>query len=256
MDRSTAHSHTPRRPSIRRFLALLALALPLVASATPPLPFAAKYEARYGGFKASAERSLQTTDDGIEMNTRLELKLLGKTISRIHEASSLATDDSTGELRPVSYSFEQTGLGSRSRSVSFDWDSAVATTLTGNQENTIELDGPAMDNLSGYIAMREQLLDGKTEVSFLGIDKGKKEEFHYSVIGEEILETTAGQFRALKLERIRDEASHRSTEIWLALDWDYLLIRLVQREPGSNTIMLDLTHATVDGQPVSTLTDG
>jgi hypothetical protein len=250
-------SKTPYRPL--RSLVLLTGLLLLVANlqASPPSTFAAAYEARYGGFKASAERSLDTMDDGgIQMNTRLELKLLGQTISRIHEMSSLSTDSATGELRPLAYSFEQTGLGSRSRSVSFDWDNAIATALNGNRENTITLEGTAMDNLSGYLVLRDQLMEGKTEVSFKGIDKGELEEFHYRVVGEEPVTTSAGEFRSLKLERIRDETSHRTTNIWLALDWDYLLIKLVQKEPGSNTISLELTEATVAGQPVTAIEEG
>lgn len=227
------------------------------AGASPPWPYAATYEARYGGFKANAERSLSNTEDGgIRMQTTLELKLLGQTISRIREDSSLVIDSASGEFRPLAYTFEQTGLGSRSRSVTFDWDNATATTITGRQENTIPLEGAAMDNLSGYLALRDQLLAGRRDVSFLGIDKGKLEEFHYRVIGEESVDTSAGRFQALKLERVRDDASHRTTEIWLAPNWDYLLIKLVQKEPGSNTISLELTQATVDGQEVAAKEDG
>ena len=246
-----------RLSSSRWFLAVRCLALvsgALLVSATqaaPPAPFAVEYEARYGGFKASAIRSLEHLADGeIQMETMLALKLLGKTISRVHEVSSLVTDSDSGTLRPLSYSFDQTGLGSRSRSVVFDWDNAAAVAQSGRDENIIVLDGVAMDNLSAYLALREQLLAGKTEVAFQGIDKGQLEEFHYRVIGEELLKTDAGAFRTVKLERVRDASSHRTTEIWLALDWDYLLIKLVQKEPGSNTISLELTKGAVDGKPV------
>lgn len=248
------NAHLKLRSPLALLPALLLGMVVLTSSTTaaPPAPYAAEYEARYGGFKASAERSLNKAGDGaIQMETNLELKLLGQTISRINEASSLVTDTVTGEIRPLTYSFEQTGLGKRSRSVSFDWDSAIATTMTGHQENTIPLEGTAMDNLSGYLVLRSQLQEGKQEVSFMGIDKGRLDEFHYQVLGEETISTLAGDFRALKLERVRDAASHRTTEIWLALDWDYLLIKLVQKEPGSNTISLELTQATVNGEEVN-----
>ena len=256
--KSRINNRTSFSPFLATFMARLAgcvagmVLFVATASASPPSPFAAAYEASYGGFKASAERSLsKTSDGGISMQTTLELKLLGQTISRIKEASSLVTDPATGEFRPLGYTFEQTGLGRRSRSITFDWDNATATTLTGRQENTIPLEDIAMDNLSGYLALREQLLAGRLEVSFLGIDKGKLEEFQYQVIGEESVVTSAGRFQALKLERIRDAASHRTTEIWLAPNWDYLLIKLVQKEPGTNTISLELIQATMDGQEVA-----
>lgn len=235
----------------RSIVLAAAVLLALGAHADVPAPFAAEYEARYGGFKASAMRTLEHLEDGdIQMETTMALKLLGKTISRVHEISSLTTDSDSGALRPLSYSFDQTGLGSRSRSVVFDWDNAAAVAQSGRDENVIALDGIAMDNLSAYLALREQLRAGNTEVSFQGIYKGQLEEFHYHVIGEELLETDAGSFRTVKLERVRDAASHRTTEIWLALDWDYLLIKLEQKEPGSNTISLELTEGAVDGVPV------
>jgi hypothetical protein len=231
---------------------LCLLTVSMTMAASPPLPYAAEYEARYGGFKASAERSLQNTEDGgIEMNTRLDLKLLGKTISLIRETSLLTTDAVTGEIRPLAYTFEQTGVGKRSRSVSFDWNSAIATAVTGKQKNTLTLNGLTMDNLSGYIALREQLLAGQQEVSFLGIDKGEMHEFHYQVIGEVMLETAAGNFRTLKLDLVRNPDSNRTTEIWLAPDWDYLLVKLVQHEPDAKIISLELTQATVEGKQVS-----
>jgi len=254
MDTAKSHRKVAGCPAstLVALLSLLCLCkVSLSLAASPPLPFDAEYEARYGGFRASAERSLHNTEDGgIEMNTRLDLKLLGKTISSIQEVSSLTKDAVTGQIRPLAYTFEQTGLGKRSLSVSFDWDSAIAIATSGRQENTIALEGLAMDSLSGYIALREQLLAGHKEVTFQSVDKGEMHDFNYVVTGEEWLETSAGSFRTLKLERVRDTESSRATEIWLALDWDYLLVKLVQREPGAKIISLELTGATVDGKPV------
>jgi len=230
---------------------VVSLSVIVTAAAADPSPFTAEYQARYGGFKASAERSLEHAEDGsLQMFTSLQLKFFGKTISRIRESSILENDTDTGEWRPLAYNFEQSGIGSRKRNITFDWESTTATTVIGRNENIIALEGTAMDNLSGYLALREQLLAGKQEVLFQGIDKGELKEFHYRVIGEEPLETDAGNFNALKLERVRDATSRRTTEIWLAPHWDYLLLKLVQKEPGSNTISLELTSATVAGQTV------
>jgi len=220
--------------------------LPYSAAADTPSAFTAEYEARYGGFKASAERSLQISDNGqVEMNTMLRLKMLGKTLSTIKEKSVLTADIRSGELKPVTYSFIQSGIGKRSRHIAFDWEAGQAKAEIGNEQYEIPLELPVADNLSAYLEVRNQLLAGETEIIFPAIDKGKIEEYHFRVLGEEDIATSLGLFRTVKIERVREPESKRSTIMWLALDWDFLLVKLEQLEQNSRGIKLELRQARV-----------
>ena len=222
--------------------------------AQTPLPFSATYEARYGGFRANAERSLTTFDDtSIEMSTLLELKLLGKSVSAIRETSSIFIDSNDGQTRSTQYSFIQSGIGKRSRHIRFDWDAAIASTTLDNLTVELPLEHNVADSLSTYLEISRQLHSGETDIRFMGIYKGELEEIHYRVIGEEVTETAQGQFNTVRLKRIREPGSDRTTEIWLAKDWDHMLIKLVQEEPGSSTISLELSEAVMDGKPVTPL---
>lgn len=240
-----------RHPLPGSWVLLYGLLLASVACADTPATFDARYEARYGSFRASAERTLAVSaDNHIEMNTRMALKLFGKTISAITEHSELESLDDGERLLPLSYTFIQTGLGKRRRQIDFDWQQAMATAVVKNSESEIVLDGPVLDNLSSYLEIRRQLMAGNTDIHFPVIDKGEKEEQHFRVLGEERVATAGGELDTVRLEKVRDENSDRHTEIWLATDWDYLLVKLVQEEPGSSTIRLDLKQATVGERPV------
>jgi hypothetical protein len=188
------------------------LILPYSLEAAPPSPFTAVYEARYGGFKANAERSLQIGENGqVEMNTMLRLKMLGKTLSTIKEKSILTADALSGELKPEAYSFVQSGIGKRSRHIAFDWDAGQARADIGNDLYEIPLEFPVADNLSAYLEVRNQLLAGEVEIIFPAIDKGKLEEYHFRVLAEEEVSTSLGLFRTVKIERVREPESKRST---------------------------------------------
>jgi hypothetical protein len=216
-----------------------------------PSSFTAEYVAKYGGFRASAERSL-TKDNArnFVLHSSMKVKLLGQTLSEIRETSEFTLNDETGQAKPVFYEFNQTGVGERKRQITFDWEQSNSTIQIEHQEINIPLEGNEMDNLSAYVEIRRQLMAGNKEITFPGIYKGELEEIHYQVTGEELIESLPGTFHTLRLERIREPDSDRSTLIWLAPEWDYLLVKLVQEEPGNSTISLELKSATVNDLPV------
>src|SRR3546814_12835726 len=63
--------------------------------------------------------------------------------------------------------------------------------------------------------------------------------------------TKAGQIEAIKVERVRDPTkSKRTTVLWFAKDWDYLLVRLQQVETDGKEYNLMLQDGTVNGKAV------
>jgi len=81
-----------------------------------PSSFTAEYVAKYGGFRASAERWLTKDNAGnFVLHSSMKLKLLGQTLSEIRETSDFTLNDETGQAKPVFYEFNQTGVGKRNR---------------------------------------------------------------------------------------------------------------------------------------------
>ena len=73
-----------------------------------------------------------------------------------------------------------------------------------------------------------------------------------SKIGEEVLDTPLGKLNTVKLERIRSATSSRSTIIWLAPDWQFLVARIEQVD-GSLQMQLVLETADIGGAAVTAL---
>lgn len=215
-------------------------------------PFQISYEASFRGFKATAERSLEDlSDNHYKMESIISLKLLWKTLSRITEQSQFNWEN--GNIISQSYHFTQTGLGRRSRSVEFDWDNSTARTVVNSEENILTLTPPILDELNSFIELRRQLAIGTRDIFFHAVDKNEIKEYHYRILGEEQISTPLGLFNTIRLVRVRAPESKRTTEIWLATDWDYILIKLFQETADGKTLELILKNAVQGDTPVTSL---
>lgn len=249
MHRSATHKGTLQTGTRR--IALLALLATQAVLAAPPQPFVTSYDASYEDVSADAERRLlyNPATQQYTLESKVELTLFGATLTEITERSEFLWVDE--QPLPQHYEFVQEGFGSRSRSVDFDHINMMASFRVNEDTGVLMLDGPAFDDLSGYLVVKEQLTLGATEVRFNVVDRGEVREHYYKIVDRQPLATLLGSIPAIHLERIRGEDSTRKTEIWLAPDHDFLLLKLLQTEPGGNTIQLDIREAMLDGQALA-----
>ena len=63
-------------------------------------------------------------------------------------------------------------------------------------------------------------------------DKAKRKDYRFKIVGEESLNTAAGEFETVRVKRLRDNLD-RYTEFWLATEHEYLLVKLVQQDESS-----------------------
>jgi hypothetical protein len=220
------------------------------AFAKPPVPFEITYNARYDNFEAEASRYLRydAATSTYQMQTSISLDLLGQTLTSVVEESQVRWE--ADHPVPLRYQYKQEGLNTRSRSIVFDHQTHTATFNVDDRKGTLAIDGPLYDELSSYFAIREQLVAGAKDIMFEAIDKDTIKTYRYQVGEEAMLETALGKFLAVKLTRIRDDNPKRQTEIWVAKNYDFILLKLVQAEPGDHTIRLDITRAVYNGAPL------
>lgn len=244
------------RTALGRTAGLMLACSVLLASAhaAPPRTFSATYNASYEGISAGAKRSLTFNEntDQYTLTSTVELTLFGSSLSRIDERSDFLWVEE--QPLPQHYEFVQSGFGARKRTVDFDHRNGVANFTINDQNGQLMLDGPAFDDLSGYLVAKEQLTQGKTEARFNVVDRGEIREHHYRIVDQVVLDTPIGKIDAVHLERIRGEDSARKTEIWLAPNHDYLLLKLVQTEPGGDTVELSIRSATLGEHELSAAT--
>lgn len=232
------------------FLLLLVSLLPAAASAAEPQPFELQYAASYGNFAASAERTLQAdASGGWQLHSLISLRLLGSVISSIDENSHFSWQD---ELPlPHQYRFLQKGIGSRSRSIDFATDGASASYRINDDSGTLTFSGRTFDALNSELVLRARIAAGETDINFNVADRGEVKPYHYRVVGNETLVLPVGSLATVHVERLRDEGSDRTTDLWLASEHDYVLVKLLQSEPDGDTITLELKTGSVGGLAIS-----
>lgn len=222
------------------------------AQNTPLLEYVAQYEASANGLEATATRSLNRTDENsYRLSNSLEASIAGQALANLDQASEFTLDG--GRIVPLNYSYQLSGVSRASHTIFFNWDAEVALSTEGDESWQLQLKEGVMDQLSYQVAIRQALMDNtedETSFSFEIIDGDAIEIQEYRLVGEEITSTPLGELSTLKLERVREASDERVTEIWLALEWDFLLTRIEQLNSSGLRISLELKSAKLDGNTV------
>ncbi len=220
-------------------------------NAQSPKEYSLQFQASANSISATANRSLaRDSVDTFLLTNALEAKLGTQLIARIEQTATLQFTDT--RIRPLSYSYLQTGLSQETQAVNYNWDAMLALSAEDDESWSIDLSSASYDQLSHQFALRQALFSGSNDLSFAVIDEDEIENYRYRLIDKEIVATPLGNFNSTKVERIRDEDDDRTTVFWLADDWDYVLIRMEQRNSGL-TILLELNGGTLAGEEIRAL---
>lgn len=222
-------------------------------SLAQPLVFSAEYEAKAYGLSAVANRSLiKLSENRYSLRNTIAAELFGESLAKLDERSEFLWRD--GRLLPQTYSYIQSGVSQSFEKVEFDWPNSIALS-TGDDENwQIEIEPGVLDKLVYQLQIRELVKQAAgSEFNFLVVDGDEIEAQNYKMVGEEVLETRLGRLNTVRVEKVREESDSRSTVIWLASDWDYLLVGFEQLNGSGRKVELILLSATVEGEAVSPL---
>ena len=215
-------------------------------------PYSAEYHARSHGMSSTATRSLSTTGNGLfELEQGLSVSVLGATLISIRETSQFLWQDQ--QAVPSDYWYRQRGFGGRREHLGFDWDNSVVTYTRDGRDQQIELNGRVLDPLGFSVQLSADVKhamqsdaknssETRSEFEYQIADSDRIVTHLYRIIGEETLDTEAGSLATVKLERVREPDSPRSTTIWLARDKDYILARLEQISSGGSRTELQLLN--------------
>lgn len=149
---------------------------------------------------------------------------------------------SSNTKRPLSAAIEQR--------LDFNWQSKQAHYQDNDEQKSFDLQTTLYDPLSFFFEARCDLIAGKTELSYPLIYKGKQKTHTYVVIGKEKVETGQGVVDALIVERQRSSKT-RKTQLYVAPELDYLLVKIVHQESRLATVTATLKQMTyqVQSQP-------
>lgn len=208
-------------------------------------PFSAKYSSSYGVLRASGTRVLNAQDDGtwlMEHKARLLLV-------EVAERSTFMVSD--GRVAPQTYQFSNPLSSKRNMQLAFDWNKKIVRDLDTKQ--SLPLKAEVFDKLSYQVQLKLDVCanpDGFTGADYTVVDRDRLKTYRVTPVKHEVIATEAGPLRTIRLRQVRaDKKDDQPTYIWLAPEWQCLLVRLDQEENGK-VLSLKLLEANIDGTPV------
>lgn len=217
-------------PAYRVLLALLLMMLLGAAHADGdrPQPSSTRYSVHLNGLKVGElQRHVR-----VEANGRYVLEHIAETTGvvalfkkdRAVERSTWIYND--GRPRPIEYVYHYTGRSKdRLERIDFDWNSKIATSLRHGKTTEIAIVPGMLDKLMHQILMSADIAAGKKHIEYTVVDRGEIKTYAYDILGTEEVVTARGRIQTIKVQR-------KTITIWLAPEWDYLPVKLIQKKDG------------------------
>jgi Protein of unknown function (DUF3108) len=209
-------------------------------------PYTAQYDTSALGMHLTLQRELKSDGAGsYTLTNGGKILVVG-----FHEVAVFRV--ANGELIPKSYVYQGTGLINRRREVHFTPGADTVRSLYKGEWFELPNKPGTLDRLSQQEHLRLLMLtnpDPREDIRITVADGRKVKEYTISFVDEEMLDTALGKVRTLHFERQHDEPGRKS-EIWVAPDWDYLMVKTIHVEDDKPVEVL-LTSASIDGEPVS-----
>lgn len=223
------------------------------AQGSEPRPYEASYTAKTLGFSATAfRRQSLIAPEQYTLENSLTLTVFGATVGSVVETSEFRWRD--GAIVPLHYGYEQTGISAGSERIDFDWDAGLAHSRSDGDSWRLPLSQGVLDKLSYSVQIGQDIATKDLkEFRYAVLDEESFDEHLYQITSTETLDTPLGKLNTVKIERIRSGGSRRSTTVWLASDWDYLLVRLEQVSSSGTQTQLLIDAATMGGELVKGL---
>ena len=214
-----------------------------------PSEFSASYSARVSGipFGGKGNRTLKKDGEEWVLEFGAEATFFG-----MNETSRFNLKD--GQIFPADYTYARSGIGSKApKNARFDWKKMEALWQQDDEKSKVAIKPGTQDALSYQLQLRLDLASGKKEFSYPVADDDETYVRRLVVEGEEVLETRAGKLNTTRVKVVRDD-DDRQTWIWFAKDWDYILVKLYQKEKNSD-YTIEFREGSVAGKDISGLKD-
>ena len=190
------------------------------------------YEAQFNGMQINAIHRFSQLDNG-QYQEILEAKgALGKVTER-----ALYDISNDYQIVPIEYSYRRSLIGiKRTEKLLFDWSNSLATYSKGKKKQFIDIQPGYMDSMSHKLQLRWDLAAQKEPLTYTVISREKLKQYTYELVGNEVINTAIGPLNTTVIQRVEEQES-KSTKVWLATDWDYVMVRLQKMEQGETQEM-------------------
>lgn len=215
-----------------------------------PLPislYQASYSAELSGLKIKALQKLEKLESGIYRESLSAKNFIGK----VDEQSTFSLK--ADQLYPSKYSYIRSVFGrDRSEVQHFDWqNSKVQFERDGSANSELPIEAGHLDMITHRLQLRRDLNAGKEIFSYPVISRGKLKLYNYKVVSEQVLQTAIGPLNTVKVDRVIEDGD-KTVSLWLATDWDYLIVKLRQSQ-GKDGYQLNLQAAVINDKAITPL---
>lgn len=198
----------------------------------PIIPFELNYEADFNGMQITAVHQLTELETG-QFREFFEARgLLGK----VTETEFFEITEGQ-RIVPKENTYRRSLIGTkRTEKQVYNWPLGTVTYSKGKQSKPIELKPDYLDSMSHKQQLRRDLAAGKDTLTYAVIFRGKLKQYTYKVIADEVLPTPIGPLDTRLIKRISDDGS-KTTKVWLAKDWDFIMIKFETTKEGDTQKM-------------------
>ena len=141
---------------------------------------------------------------------------------------------SGNEIIPLEYIYDhQEGRKKKQGKLFFNWSHLSVKDLLPNQPWQAPLPQGTQDKYTNTLLLRRDLMAGKQHFSYSVVEGHEIKNYHYEIIGTESLETDLGRLETTKVQLV---SGNRTTVLWMAKDFNYLLVKLIQYKNGSKIL--------------------
>ena len=232
---------------------LFMISLTLAQPTTEPKDFKVTYKADYMGLPISAKgiRQLEIIAPGQYL-----LKSSANSLfANVEESSAFQLKDGTAQ--PQAYRYQRAGLGKNKKvQLQFDWKANSVTDLLSNTQFPLDPDRNTSDKLLYQFQLQADLLQAARQQTlpdgfeYTVFDDGRLKQYQFQIVGKEVLPTKLGQIKTWKIKR-SNSAATRSTTLWMAPDYEFMLVRFEQTDRDKKGFSLMIEEAQLGGEPIS-----
>lgn len=244
--RSTAERFLPTLVALVSGIALQPVSAEPASPAPVLQPYTARYQTTARGFELNVTRSLEVDSAGqFVLSNGGKILVVG-----FHEISVFRVED--GVILPRSYVYRGTGMVNRRRELQFSPEQGKIRSLYKDKWYDLPYAETTMDRMNQVEQLRLALLQDPEAVRdiTLRVADGKRvKDSHLVLIAEDVVQTPLGPVPALHYQRLHSNPA-RTSDVWFAPQWDYLMVKTVHIEDGDPVEMI-LASATLNGEPVT-----
>lgn len=207
-------------------------------------PFVITYQAEVRGQTLTGIQEVKLLDQN-----QYEFSFRAKSSGiRLNENTVFTVDNNV--IQPLSYENKRKiVLYNRNTSVNFDWQNKIAETKYKGRVNQLPIETENLHSrLSYQLQMQLDAATQKTPLEYDLVSRDKLRHYVFDRLADEVVDTPLGKFDSIVFTRRFDD-KNKSSKIWLARQFNNIIVKLDQRVGDESTSLL-IKSAEIDGIPV------